>query len=109
MPAKRRSPTSHRRPARSDRAPRQPANFFDRLEWRCAGPYRGGRVGPVAGDPAERNTFYFGSTGGGVWKTPDGGGDWGDPSHRVFKRAAVGGVPAGRGRPEVRSLGLGVG
>src|SRR5207245_10779405 len=73
MPAKRRSTTSRRRSLRSDGATRQPANFFDRLEWRCAGPYRGGRVGAVAGDPRERNTFYFGSTGGGVWKTLDGG------------------------------------
>jgi hypothetical protein len=54
-------------------APIQTPNFFDRLEWRNAGPYRGGRVAAVAGDPRERNTFYFGSTGGGVWKTMDAG------------------------------------
>src|SRR5437588_579455 len=76
MPAKRRSTTSRRRSVRSAAASRQPAAFFDRLEWRCAGPYRGGRVGAVTGDPRERNTFYFGSTGGGVWKTRDGGKTW---------------------------------
>ena len=43
------------------------------LEWRCVGPYRGGRVVAVAGDPSHSHTFYFGSTGGGVWKTIDGG------------------------------------
>jgi hypothetical protein len=71
MPAKRRRSTTSSR--RSGSSVRDVPNFFDRLEWRCAGPYRGGRVGAVAGDPRERNTFYFGSTGGGVWKTMDAG------------------------------------
>src|SRR5712692_6330300 len=46
------------------------------LEWRSIGPYRGGRVVAVAGDPANPLVFYFGSTGGGVWKTTDGGDTW---------------------------------
>src|SRR2546428_674710 len=92
MPAKRRSPTSRRRSLRSDGATRQPANFFDRLEWRCAGPYRGGRVGAVAGDPRERNTFYFGSTGGGALETLDGGVYWGNTSDRFFKTPSGGAI-----------------
>ena len=39
------------------------------LEWRCIGPFRGGRVVAVAGDYADPNTFYFGACAGGVWKT----------------------------------------
>src|SRR2546422_9877526 len=107
MPAKRRSTTSRRRSLRSDGATRQPANFFDRLEWRCAGPYRGGRVGAVAGDPRERNTFYFGSTGGGVWKTLDGGVYWENTSDRFFKRAAVGAIAGAPADPNVVYVGMG--
>jgi photosystem II stability/assembly factor-like uncharacterized protein len=53
-----------------------PPNLLDHLEWRLLGPFRGGRViavGGVAGDPA---TAYFGSVGGGVWKTEDAGATW---------------------------------
>src|SRR2546429_1421989 len=89
MPAKRRTSTAARR---ASAAPRETPNFFDRLEWRSAGPYRGGRVAAVAGDPRDRNTFYFGSTGGGVWKTMDGGQYWEDTSDRFFKRASGGGI-----------------
>src|SRR5438445_464369 len=46
------------------------------LEWRSIGPFRGGRVVAVAGDPVNPQVFYFGSTGGGVWKTIDGGQYW---------------------------------
>ena len=71
MPARGRSSA---RPARSARsAGGSVPGLLDKLEWRQAGPFRGGRVGAVAGDAKDRNTFYFGSTGGGVWKTQDGG------------------------------------
>ena len=43
------------------------------LEWREVGPYRGGRSAAVAGIPSDRDTYYMGATGGGVWKTGDGG------------------------------------
>jgi hypothetical protein len=44
--------------------------------WRCIGPFRGGRVVAVAGDPIHPMTFYFGACAGGVWKTTDGGTYW---------------------------------
>ena len=46
------------------------------LEWRCIGPYRGGRVVAVAGDPVDAAVFYFGACAGGVWKTTDAGTYW---------------------------------
>src|SRR5438445_712685 len=104
MAAKRRSKTSTRRLSVS---PAQTPNFFDRLEWRCAGPYRGGRVGAVAGDPRERNTFYFGSTGGGVWKTIDGGVYWENTTDHFFKRASVGGIAVAQSDPNVVYVGMG--
>jgi photosystem II stability/assembly factor-like uncharacterized protein len=45
------------------------------MQWRSIGPFRGGRVTAVAG-AADPNTFYFGTPGGGVWKTTDGGQTW---------------------------------
>src|SRR5262249_20949405 len=43
------------------------------LQWRLIGPFRAGRVTAVAGVPGDPNTYYFGTPGGGVWKTSDGG------------------------------------
>ncbi len=104
MPAKRRSKTSSRRSGASSR---QIPNFFDRLEWRNSGPYRGGRVAAVAGDPRDRNTFYFGSTGGGIWKTMDGGQYWENTTDGFFKRASVGGLAVAPADPNVIYVGMG--
>src|SRR3972149_5284412 len=41
------------------------SSYFNLLEWRLAGPTRGGRVLAVAGDPNDRMTFYQGTAGGG--------------------------------------------
>jgi photosystem II stability/assembly factor-like uncharacterized protein len=51
-------------------------NLYKGLEWRSIGPYRGGRSAAVAGVPGKPNLFYFGATGGGVWRTTDGGNSW---------------------------------
>jgi photosystem II stability/assembly factor-like uncharacterized protein len=45
------------------------------MQWRSIGPFRGGRVTAVAG-AADPNTYYFGTPGGGVWKTSNGGQTW---------------------------------
>ncbi|GAB4092694.1 hypothetical protein GCM10028786_16210 [Flaviaesturariibacter terrae] len=50
--------------------------LFARLRFRLAGPFRGGRVAAVSGSTRQKGTFYFGATGGGVWKTTDGGSNW---------------------------------
>jgi len=52
--------------------------------WREIGPYRGGRSAAVAGIPEDRSTYYFGATGGGVWKTSDGGRTWQNVSDGFF-------------------------
>src|SRR5207244_1097519 len=46
------------------------------LKFRYVGPTRGGRVTTVTGVPQQPNTFYMGSTGGGVWKTTNAGTTW---------------------------------
>jgi photosystem II stability/assembly factor-like uncharacterized protein len=48
------------------------------------GPWRGGRSAAVAGSYKNRNTFYFGATGGGIWKTTDAGSNWKNISDKYF-------------------------
>jgi photosystem II stability/assembly factor-like uncharacterized protein len=66
----------------------QPLSFEDRLyngmEWRNIGPFRGGRSAAVTGVPGKPNLFYFGATGGGVWKTTDAGNTWSSISDGFF-------------------------
>ena len=53
-----------------------PAAGFSALKLRLVGPFRGGRVDAVVGVPGEPLVYYFGGTGGGVFKTTDGGHVW---------------------------------
>ncbi len=46
------------------------------MKWRLLGPFRGGRVTAVAGVPGDPTTYYFGTPGGGVWKSTNGGRVW---------------------------------
>jgi len=45
-----------------------PASFYQSMEWRNIGPFRGGRSDAVAGVPSKPRLYYFGGVGGGVWK-----------------------------------------
>ena len=54
------------------------------MSYRLIGPFRGGRSAAVAGSYSDNNTFYFGATGGGVWKTTDGGSNWKNISDKYF-------------------------
>ena len=47
--------------------------YYKNVEYRLVGPFRGGRSAAVTGVPNKPNLFYFGATGGGVWKTTNGG------------------------------------
>lgn len=77
------------------------------LEWRSLGPYRGGRVVAVAGNPVEKQKFYFGSTGGGIWQTTDGGLTWENISDGYFQRASVGAIAVAQADPNVIYVGMG--
>src|SRR3954454_22015181 len=89
------------------RAPTIASEKLHALEWRLIRPFRGGRVVAVAGDPKEEQTFYFGSTGGGVWKTTDGGIFWENISDGFFKRASVGAIAVAPSDPNVIYVGMG--
>ncbi len=58
--------------------------LFNTIKFRSIGPYRGGRSAAVCGDLHNKNTFYFGATGGGVWKTIDAGSNWKNITDKYF-------------------------
>ena len=61
-----------------------PSALFGKTKYRLIGPFRGGRSAAVCGSIKNKNTFYFGGTGGGVWKTTDGGSNWTNISDKFF-------------------------
>src|SRR5690349_6709931 len=77
------------------------------LKWRSIGPYRGGRSTAVAGVTSQANVFYFGATGGGVWKTTDGGANWENVSDNYFKTGSVGSIGVSESDPNVVYVGMG--
>ena len=60
------------------------STYFAALKYRLIGPFRGGRADAVSGSLKNKNTFYFGATGGGLWKTTDGGSNWKNVSDGYF-------------------------
>lgn len=85
----------------------QRAGALEGLEFRLIGPHRGGRVVAVAGDPSDRQVFYFGACAGGVWKTTDGGLTWRNISDGFFNTAAVGALAVAESDPNVIYAGMG--
>lgn len=77
------------------------------LAWRNIGPFRGGRVVAVAGVPQQPRTFYFGSVGGGVWKTTDGGDQWVNITDGQLKTSSVGAIAVAPSDPNVIYVGMG--
>jgi photosystem II stability/assembly factor-like uncharacterized protein len=55
---------------------RAAAPLFAGMHWRCIGPFRGGRSVAVTGVPGFPERFYFGSVGGGVWRSDNAGRTW---------------------------------
>jgi photosystem II stability/assembly factor-like uncharacterized protein len=77
------------------------------LQYRLIGPFRGGRVGAVAGSAAQPNVYYFGAVGGGVWKTTDGGNNWSPISDDFFKMGSVGAIDVSESDPNIVYVGMG--
>jgi photosystem II stability/assembly factor-like uncharacterized protein len=84
-----------------------PVERFGGMRFRSVGPYRGGRVCAVAGVRGRPATFYFGSTGGGVWKTTDAGTSWEPISDRDFTTGSVGAIAVAPSDPNVLYVGTG--
>ena len=80
--------------------------LYSALEYRSIGPYRGGRSAAVAGVPGDPLLYYFGATGGGVWKTQDGGQSWSNISDGYFG-GSIGAVAVSEWDPNVIYVGGG--
>lgn len=83
-----------------------PKVLLDTLEWRNIGPFRGGRADAVAGIAGDRDTYWFGSCGGGVWKTTDAGKSWQCMSDGFFG-GSIGAVAVSESNPNVVYVGCG--
>ena len=77
------------------------------LAWRNLGPNRGGRSIAVAGSTRRPLEYYFGATGGGLWKTTDGGTTWQPVTDGQIGSASVGAVEVCQANPDVLYVGTG--
>ena len=80
---------------------------FHGLQWRNLGPYRGGRTNAVAGVADDILTYYMGATGGGVWKTTDGGISWKNISDNYFNVGTIGAIAVAPSDKNVVYVGTG--
>jgi len=83
-----------------------PEALYSSMEYRLVGPFRGGRSAAVTGVPGKPNLFYFGATGGGVWRTTDGGRAWENISDGFFG-GSIGAVEVAQSDPNVLYVGGG--
>ena len=80
--------------------------LYSDLRWRMIGPFRAGRVNAVSGAPGQPNTFYFGSVGGGVWKSGNSGRTW-TPVFDSQATASIGAIGVAPSNPDVIYVGTG--
>ena len=104
------SPQSAPRPALDPSDPARwqvPPTELQALQFRELGPFRGGRVTTVAGVRSRPHTFYFGATGGGVWKTESAGQAWENISDHGIPIGSIGAVAVAPSNPDVLYVGTG--
>jgi photosystem II stability/assembly factor-like uncharacterized protein len=83
------------------------SSLYSGLKWRNIGPFRGGRSLAACGVAEQPMTFYFGATGGGVWKTTDGGVSWYSISDSTFTSSSVGSIAVAPSDPNIIYVGMG--
>ena len=81
--------------------------FYDKLKWRNIGPARGGRSLGSSGSPGRPNEYYFGATGGGLWKTTDGGTEWEVVTDGKISCSSIGAVAVAETNPDIVYIGGG--
>src|SRR5947209_1137776 len=101
-------------PLRAQRVPGAPqstlftydSTAFAALKWREIGPFRGGRSVAVAGSAKRPYEYYFGTTGGGVFKTTDGGVTWLPVTDKYFG-GTIGAIGISQSSPDIVYVGAG--
>jgi photosystem II stability/assembly factor-like uncharacterized protein len=81
--------------------------LYSALVWRNIGPNLGGRSIAVAGSTARPNEYYFGATGGGLWKTTDGGTEWSPVTDHKITSSSVGAIDVCPSNPDIVYIGMG--
>ena len=81
--------------------------FLSGFRWRNIGPDRGGRSIAASGVKGRRHEAYFGATGGGLWKTQDGGETWAPVTDGQVRSASVGAVAVSESNPDLVYIGMG--
>ncbi|GLU43087.1 VPS10 domain-containing protein [Allomuricauda sp. NBRC 101325] len=86
----------------------QTANdYFEPMKFRNIGPFRGGRSVTASGVVGDPLTYYMGTTGGGLWKTTNAGGQWENISDGFFELGSVGAVSVSSSNPNIVYCGMG--
>lgn len=80
--------------------------LYEGLNWRSIGPFRGGRSAAVTSVPGKANLFYFGATGGGIWRTTDAGNSWENISDGYFG-GSIGSIAVSEWDPNIMYVGGG--
>lgn len=93
-------------PAAALDAQRIDSSAFSALRWRELGPARGGRSVAVAGSTARPLEYWMGTTGGGVWKTTDGGMNW-QPATDAYFGGTIGAIAVAESNPDIVYVGGG--
>ena len=81
-------------------------SLYNALNYRSIGPFRGGRSCAVTGVPGQPNIYYMGTTGGGIWKSIDGGQSWKNISDGFFG-GSIGAVATGNKNKNILYVGTG--
>ncbi len=84
-----------------------PPELYENLRWENIGPARGGRSTAVAGSRARPLEYYFGATGGGLWKSVDAGTTWSNVTDGQIGSSSVGAVQVCEADPDVVYIGTG--
>ncbi len=84
-----------------------PTEAFDALEWESVGPNRGGRSITTAGTVARPMEYYFGATGGGLWKTTDAGNTWNPVTDGQITSSSIGALGICEADPDIVYIGGG--